>query len=278
MRTRLPPRAQIHLHSSPLSLQLDALGVTDNQGNIVENPEGQLQCGVTVIGYEHKTNADGSYDFVQVELDNGTQINGCALLGCDGIHSRVRKGIHKDVNDEMNYCGQVCWWGKTNVIPGSKIDQELKQIAKERKMQDGNISFIVLATKKNPCSFFSCEVSKDVHAWLLVKGDKTEPLANASNDMTRRGGAILDESEKQREFTELVSNCNNIVTLIVRETPVTEITRSGLFDRANLNLGYVDGLVALLGDAAHPQSPMVSIMIFLRAYYNQLEQIISLTK
>lgn len=39
--------------------------------------------------------------------------------------------------------------------------------------------------------------------------------------------------------------------------PAEDITYSGFFDRANQSLGYVDGLVALLGDAAHPQSPMM---------------------
>merc|ERR1711862_739616 len=31
----------------------------------------------------------------------------------------------------------------------------------------------------------------------------------------------------------------------------------GFFDRKNLDIAFVDGRVALLGDAAHPQSPMM---------------------
>lgn len=91
---------------------LDALDVKDDDGNIIDNPEGVLRCGVSVTGYEHKLNADGSYDFVQVQLDDGTTINGSALLACDGIHSRVRKCMYDEEDDPLNYCGQVVWWGK----------------------------------------------------------------------------------------------------------------------------------------------------------------------
>mmetsp|Transcript_35145 Transcript_35145/g.39970 ORF Transcript_35145/g.39970 Transcript_35145/m.39970 type:complete len:219 (-) Transcript_35145:231-887(-) len=48
-----------------------------------------------------------------------------------------------------------------------------------------------------------------------------------------------------------------LLQLFIRETVASDITRAGFFDRANLQLPYVDGRVALLGDAAHPQSPML---------------------
>ncbi len=40
-------------------------------------------------------------------------------------------------------------------------------------------------------------------------------------------------------------------------TPASGITKVGLFDQKNLNLPYSNGRVALLGDSAHPQSPMM---------------------
>ena len=48
-----------------------------------------------------------------------------------------------------------------------------------------------------------------------------------------------------------------IVDLFFRETVATDITRAGFYDRQQLQLPYVDARVALLGDAAHPQSPIM---------------------
>lgn len=236
---------------------LDALGVTDEDGNIVEG--GILHCGITVTGYEHKgRNADGTYELVNVQLDNGTTVDGSALFACDGIHSRVRKCMFKDVDDSMNYCGQEVWWGKTRVEPDSSIYQELKRIQQERNMDDGNVSYMVMGTKRNPHIFFTCEVSENLHNWIFAKDNKKAPRASANaNDSTRRGGKIIDE-EKHRELADLISkNGNEVVKLFINETPPEDITYSGFFDRSNQKLRYVDGLVALLGDAAHPQSPMM---------------------
>lgn len=116
-----------------------------------------------------------------------------------------------------------------------------------------------MGTKKNSGTFFTSESKKNFHNWLITVENKTAPLAsaNAVNDSTRRGGTILDNEEKVSELAKLVSNRNDVVKLFINETPAEDITYSGFFDRANQSLGYVDGLVALLGDAAHPQSPMM---------------------
>jgi len=62
---------------------------------------------------------------------------------------------------------------------------------------------------------------------------------------------------KRRELVEPLKECCSITKLIIDGTKASDITRAGFFDRKNLDLPYVDGRVALLGDAAHPQSPMM---------------------
>mmetsp|Transcript_32893 Transcript_32893/g.49641 ORF Transcript_32893/g.49641 Transcript_32893/m.49641 type:complete len:152 (-) Transcript_32893:2986-3441(-) len=44
---------------------------------------------------------------------------------------------------------------------------------------------------------------------------------------------------------------------MIQETPASGITKAGFFDRKKLKSSFVDGRVAVLGDAAHPQSPMM---------------------
>ena len=229
---------------------LDELGLTDKNGQIVDGGA-TLHCGMAVASYENRD------DFVEVELSSGDKVRGLALLACDGIHSAVRKRMHRDSHDPLSYCGQVAWWGKTVVEKGSELEKELKKMEKEHAMEDGNVSLGMLGTRKKPGVFFSCEVAEGVHAWVYVLRDKNPPAANASNDLTRRGGVALTGADKQKEMNKLVASCPPVVKAIMTHASVDDVTRAGFFDRANLSLPYVDGRAALLGDAAHPQSPMM---------------------
>lgn len=231
---------------------LDALNLKDDDGNIKADDD-RLRCNSSVVGYQ---NMDG---IVRVELNDGTKVDASALLACDGIHSAIRKHMHRNVDDALNYCGQECWWGKTTVKPGSELDDELKRlISSEKNMKnDGSTSLVGIGTKSKPGIFFSCEVAPNEHAWGYVLANKTPPSANATDDLTRRGGSVLTAAEKKREIDDMVADCSKVLKLIVQQPSPGEITRAGFFDRKNLNLSYIDGRVALLGDSAHPQSPMM---------------------
>lgn len=221
---------------------LDALKLKDEDGNI-KNDDDRLKCSSSVVGYQ---NIDS---FVRVELNDGTKVDASALLACDGIHSAIRKHMNKNVDDSLNYCGQECWWGKTTVKPGSELDTELKRLPSS--------SLVVIGTNKMPGVFFSDEVAKNEHAWGYVLAKKTPPTANATNDLTRRGGSVLTAEEKKREIDEVTADRSKVLKLMMQEPSADEITRAGFFDRKNLDLSYIDGRVALLGDSAHPQSPMM---------------------
>jgi len=242
---------------------LDALKLKNDDGNIKDDDD-RLHCSTSVTGYQNITNgkdnsANEDESFVRVELSDGTKVNASALLACDGIHSSVRKRMHQDVNDPLNYCGQECWWGKTTVEAGSELDKELQRIIafEGGDLGNSNMSLIVIGTRKRPGCFFSCETAHREHAWGYIAETKTPPTANATNDLTRRGGSTLTEEEKRKEIEEVVANRNELLRLIMTQTPAAEITRAGFFDRKNLSLGYIDGCVALLGDSAHAQSPML---------------------
>jgi len=237
---------------------LDALKLKNENGSI-KGDDNRLQCSKSVVGYQNITRKDDNGNFVRVELSDGTTVDASALLACDGIHSQVRKCMYQDIDDPLNYIGQECWWGKKTVEPGSELDKELQRIIASEgiDLANSNMSLIVIGTRKRPGCFFSCETADREHAWGFVSESKTPPTSNATNDLTRRGGSTLTEDEKRKEIEEVVADRNKIVKLIMTQTPAAEITRAGFFDRKNLSLKYVDGRVALLGDSAHAQSPMM---------------------
>lgn len=111
--------------------------------------------------------------------------------------------------------------------------------------------------KRPGAFFFSCPLNGSNHAWVYVVNNPTPPSSNRSGDLTRRGGSVVSEEDKQRELQLLLTGRSNVFRSIIEATPAANITRAGLFNRSNLELPHVDGRVALLGDAAHPQSPMM---------------------
>lgn len=209
-----------------------------------------LKCGVAVSSYENKD------DHVEVNLSDGSTIKGLVLLACDGIHSAVRKHMHRNVNDDLNYCGQECWWGKTDVRPGSDLDRELRKIEKSSNIT-GSYAISLVGSHKHPGMFFAGPVGKMTYTWAYVLKQKNSPKANQTDDLIRRGGKILTEEAKRHELEASTSSRSKLLRLMIQETPASGITKAGFFDRKNLKLPFVDGRVALLGDAAHPQSPMM---------------------
>ena len=91
--------------------------------------------------------------------------------------------------------------------------------------------------------------------WAFLVESLEEPHKK-SDDLTRRGGVTLDEEAKSL-LESMVKDCGDLIRLAVRGTPASGITKVRIFDRKNLNLPYSHGRVALLGDSAHPQSPMM---------------------
>eukprot|EP00581_Thalassiosira_minuscula_P008608 CAMPEP_0183705392 /NCGR_PEP_ID=MMETSP0737-20130205/2493_1 /TAXON_ID=385413 /ORGANISM="Thalassiosira miniscula, Strain CCMP1093" /LENGTH=476 /DNA_ID=CAMNT_0025932529 /DNA_START=46 /DNA_END=1476 /DNA_ORIENTATION=+ len=231
---------------------LDKLGWRDPQTGKVKDGGSSLHCNASITEYR-QTN-DGSV--VEVTLSDGTTARGCVLLACDGIHSGIRRHMLRNTNDPYHYCGQDALWGKTTVQEGSNLDRELKRIAKDHNMEDGHVSIMTLGSHKRPGYFFTTEVAPLEHAWVMGVPCKNPPDANDSDDLTRRGGVRLTGKAKDEEIDNVLTpEHSSLIRSIMSQSE--DITRAGLFDRENLSAPYTDGLVALLGDAAHPQSPMM---------------------
>lgn len=256
-----------------------------------------LRCNTEVVEYEnHDDHVVVTIRARKGDGDHSTStVVGSVLLACDGIHSAIRKHMNRPNNttnakkkklkdqknykeDEYNAIGQDVWWGKTEIVPGSKLEQELHKLQDQEQLT-GTLALSFLGTAQNPGGFFSCYVSEHTHAWVyFTKSNNKNKNSNPTptNDLVRRGGTVLTEEMKQRELIEPFlltkkkkkkknssttssssSSMNPMIQLFIQETVASDITRAGFYDRKQLYLPYVDGRVALLGDAAHPQSPVM---------------------
>jgi len=246
-----------------------------------EDEDGVLLCGSGLETYEE----DVGGEKVVATLSSGQTVTGCLLLACDGIHSRVRAVMHggyestKDWKtnvrksnelDPLHYCDSLVYWGKTPVEKGSKLEQEFQKT----QGKDGNLtSFIfTLTTPKIPSSVFVIPAQNaTVLNWAITVNSKEKNKSDNNNgqDLTRRGGGPLTEAEKKRLFDfstapnpdSVVRGLTNFALLkeFIEQTPAKDITEAGLYDRENLDLPFAskNNLVVLLGDAAHPQTPVL---------------------
>jgi len=131
-----------------------------------ESEKGILVCGSGLDYYQENTERNT----VTVTLEDGRKLEGSLLLGCDGIHSRVRAVLHggydptKDretnknlanVLDPLHYCGAMAYWGKTRAPTKSRQSTEFFKIANNNDMiQDKNDSSVGVVDNNNTKSFF----------------------------------------------------------------------------------------------------------------------------
>lgn len=216
------------------------------------------QFGVSVVGYEEEQ------DKVMVRLSNGTELEGRALLSCEGWRSATRAqmlggaGKTEDAdNDPVNFCGIAMWWGKCEVTP--KI-LELLRPTQTLADDGGGESFCwFMGDGREPGNFVAALADGGQSImWSAAQSCPNDPAQ--SDDLTIRGGvrgAIVKE-----EYETIIQGRCELIREIVSATEAKSVTKVGLYDRQNLNQNMVStttlgGRVALLGDAGHPQTPFL---------------------
>jgi len=251
-----------------------------------KDEEGVLLCGSGLETYREEVEESADGGRVVATLTSGETITGCALLACDGINSRVRAVMHggydstKDWEtnvergnelDPLHFCDTIVYWGKTPLQKGSLLEEEFSKT----QGNDGKLTSFVfsLTSPKVPANIYMIPAQNaTVINWAITVASKEQSKSknNDGSDLTRRGGGPLTEEEKARlfDFTNDGSNTESVIRgmeglkileELIRLTDAKNITEAGLFDRENLDLPFSSesNLVALLGDSAHPQTPLL---------------------
>ena len=246
-----------------------------------EEEEGVLFCGSGIESYREEEE-QGRVVATLVPGDDGgpeKTIAGCVLLACDGIHSRCRAVMHggyessksgvrgkNSTRDPLHFCNTMAYWGKVAAPEGSDLQKEWAKTQRTSE-KDGAAhctSFVFgLATSRAPAGFFIVPSHNGTMLnWAVTIYSKAPQVSggNDGSDLTRRGGGVLTEQEKERLFAfgshgsdseSVVRGVKKFPLLeqLIESTPAQDITEAGLYDRENLDLPYSSEkkLVALLG-------------------------------
>jgi 2-polyprenyl-6-methoxyphenol hydroxylase-like FAD-dependent oxidoreductase len=190
-----------------------------------------VKLGHKVTGY--RNNADGSVTALVSLADGGeTEFNGALLIGADGIHSSVRAQMHPD-QPPIHWGGTIMWRGTARGVP----------------IRTGS-SFVGLGTSRHriviyPISHPDADGLADIN-WIAEK------TYDNDHDWTKSGWfRPVELTEFAHEFDSFVYDWLDLPALLAKSDVAYE---NPMIDRDPIPT-WVEGAVALLGDAAHPMYP-----------------------
>ncbi|NVB41374.1 FAD-dependent monooxygenase [Pseudenhygromyxa sp. WMMC2535] len=157
-------------------------------------------------------------DGVTLTLEDQTQLRARAVIGADGIHSRIRAGLFGE--RPLRYAGYTCWRGIAS------CSRPLGEgVASERWGRGTRFGIVPISATET--------------YWFAT--------ANAP-----AGGS--DGDDPQAELLARFAEFGDPVSALIESTPAPVILRNDIVDLAPLSR-WTTGRVALLGDAAHAMTP-----------------------
>ena len=191
-------------------------------------PQERVHTCSRVMSY---SNLDGGG--VAVQLQNGETVYGDILVGADGIWSRVRHQMLKLPMDEIGpeyatkhakYSGYTCFTGTAKHTPADINDVAYKVFLGQRQ-------------------YLGCtDCGNGWQHWWAFLPDSPD----ASNDDKE---SMLERLK--REFKYWSPEIHDLFDATKPEV----VKKRSIFDRPPMITGWIQGCVALMGDAAHPTMP-----------------------
>ena len=153
-----------------------------------------------------------------IEFENGEKRKYEILIGADGIHSQVRKGLFSK-RYKINSVGQMCWRGVVDYSLPIKYKQEFREAwGKGSRVGHGQIN------------------DQQVYWFALI---------NSSEQA---------DSFKDRNWRAYFDSYHTLIKELLDKTPDSQIHTAPITELEQLEKWY-DGNVCLIGDAAHAMTP-----------------------
>lgn len=190
-----------------------------------------VRLGQKVTGYTKQ--ADGSV-VAHVTKSDGTVADehGALLIGADGIHSSVRAQMHPD-QPPIRWGGTLMWRGTARGVP----------------IRTGS-SFVGLGTHRHRVVIYP--ISAPDENGLADINWIAEQTYDATHDWTKTGWFRPCElSDFSHHFDGFVYDWLDLPALLAKSDVAYE---NPMIDRDPIPT-WIDGPVALIGDAAHPMYP-----------------------
>ena len=179
-----------------------------------------IRAGNGCVGFE-ETARDAT-----ILLANGDRVTGDVLIGCDGVHSRVRQQMFGD--GRAQFTGIMVWRG---LVPMESLPPHQRQLVGNNWIGVGGHVVTYPLRRGEILNFVAAVEGAEwqVESW-------TEPG---------------DRAECLRDLAAWHEDVHNIVNLI--DIPY----KWALLGREPLN-HYAEGRVCVMGDAAHPTLPFLA--------------------
>lgn len=202
------------LDIAAISESTGRVGVAIHRGRLLnllaEGLEGSMEYGASVAGVE---NVEGG---AEILFDDGRKIGFAAVIGCDGLHSFVRRSLFGE--EPLRYAGYTSWRGIAR-MPARDV---------------------VFGEYWGPGRRFGLvPIAEDEVYWFAV--DKA-PAGQTPTD------PVIDE------VRPLFADWNPLVVRALEAVVPESVIRTDCHDRPPLDT-WGKGCITLLGDAAHPMTP-----------------------
>lgn len=165
---------------------------------------------------------DGSR--IQAQFSDGSTATGSLLVGCDGLHSKVRQLVHGV--SELRYSGQTCWRGVCAAPPellhACPAQQFIESWGAGRR-------------------FGYVHIGDGRVYWYATLSQPEQPALKACDQATK--------------LLALFAGWHAPIAALVLSTPQSEVLQHNLYDMAPRRAPWCAGRVTLLGDAIHPSTP-----------------------
>jgi 2-polyprenyl-6-methoxyphenol hydroxylase-like FAD-dependent oxidoreductase len=192
-----------------------------------------VRTGMAVTGYRNHDDGCGVSALVRTRDGTRMELDGALLIGADGLHSAVRAQMHPD-QPPIQWGGAIMWRGTTPGVP----------------IRTG-ASFVGLGTHRQRVVFYPISKPDPVTGLATINWIAEITVDNAGGWRDGDWNTQVDVDDVIRHFQDWNYDWLDVPAML-RGTD--EVFEYPMIDRDPVPT-WVDGRVALLGDAAHVMYP-----------------------